>query len=280
MKRLLKNKIAENLLIGIILLSNARNWVFKLVPSNNHYKPGTIRTVKRKGIWYQLDLSDYQEWLVYFYCKSDSSDYVLNYLQKSEAIFDIGANIGQTAFNMFTMQKAKKLKPIIYAFEPYPRTFSKLESNIILNKNNGIKAYNLGLSFKKGTLNMVQHSPSNSGGFRMTSNYSKDTISVPVTSLDDFIFEYQISFVDFIKIDVEGFELQVLKGAEETIKRFRPILIFEYSVQNIQVQGGDIEESLEKLKSLNYKISTKEGLSDLKSILSLDYQTDLICIPN
>lgn len=279
LKKILTNKAGENLLIGVILLFNARNWVFKFVPSNTYYKPGSIRTVKRRGIYYQLDISDYQEWLVYFYCKSDSSDHILNYLEQSEIVFDIGANIGQTSFNMFRTQKSKNLNPNIYAFEPYPRTFSKLETNISLNKNSSIKAYNLGVSEHRGSLHMIQHCPSNSGGFRMTEN-RQNSIEVPVISLDEFVIENQLDSVDFIKIDVEGFELQVIQGALKTIEKFKPILIFEYSLQNISDQGGHIEGMLTHLERLNYRISSKEGVSDLKKILSLDYQTDLICIPN
>ena len=94
-------------MIWVILLFNSKNWVYKFVPANTFYKTGSTRRVKRKGIWYELDLSDYQEWLVYFYCKSDSSNHVLDYLGRSEIILDIGANIGQTALNMSRMQKNK-----------------------------------------------------------------------------------------------------------------------------------------------------------------------------
>nr|WP_294861464.1 FkbM family methyltransferase [uncultured Fluviicola sp.] len=279
MKKLLTNKIAENFLIGIILLFNAHNWVFRFVPSNIHYKSGSIRNVKRYGIRYQLDLSDYQEWLVYFYCKSDSSDHLLNYLKQSKTIFDIGANIGQTALNMFKTQQSKRLNPTIYAFEPYPKTFHKLKTNIDLNKNNHIRAFNIGLSNEKGILHMTQHSPSNSGGFRMTQE-STNTISVPVISLDEFVYENHINHIDFIKIDVEGFEIQVIEGARKILETFKPILIFEYSLENIKAQNGDIQKLLNQLLAMNYKIQTKEGVTNLDAILELDYQTDIICFPN
>lgn len=279
LKKLLTNRVGEKLLIGIILLFNSQNWVFKFVPFNIYYKSGSIRRVKRRGIWYELDLSDYQEWLVYFYCKSDSSDHLLNYLERSEIIFDIGANIGQTSFNMISTQKVKKLNPTIYSFEPYPKTFNKLKTNIALNKNKNIKAYNLGLGTEKGTLHMMQHSPTNSGGFRMTEDPANG-ISVPVISLDEFVSENHLSKVDFIKIDVEGFEVQVIQGAIKTIETFRPILVFEYSLANIKAQGGDIESTLNKLSEMKYQIKTKEGLTNREAILNLDYQTDLICFPN
>ncbi|WP_341906080.1 FkbM family methyltransferase [Fluviicola taffensis] len=279
MKHPFTNQVSEKLLILIILFFNSRNWVYKVVPTNTHYKKGSIRNVTRKGISYQLDLSDYQEWLIYFYCKSDSSEYVLDYLNKSEVIFDIGANVGQTALSMFKTQKKKALNPSVYAFEPFPSTFQKLETNIRLNKQLEIKAYNLGLSKEKGSLHMMKPTLGNSGGFRMT-NDQKKGIPVSVISIDEFVFEKDISQVDFIKIDVEGFELQVLKGAELTIKRFKPILVFEYSIKNIEAQQGNIDIAINQLISMNYEISTKEGLSNLDEILTLDYQTDLICIPN
>jgi FkbM family methyltransferase len=268
----------EILLLGIILVFRSKSWVFKIVPSNADYKPGTIRRVKRKRIRYELDLSDYQEWLVYFYCKADSSEYVLDYLDQSEIIFDIGANIGQTAFRMIRNQANKKLHPFVYAFEPYPKTFSKLEYNIRLNQLTSIRAFNLGLGNEKETLRMTQHTPSNSGGFRMTTD-TNNSISVPVISLDEFVSEQALSRVDFIKIDVEGFETEVLKGARQTIRQFRPVLVFEYSVANILAQNGNMEETLNELLDNNYKIRTKEGLSHPESILQLNYHTDLICIP-
>lgn len=278
-QRLLTNRFAEKLLLVLIQLAGSKPWVYKFVPVNTDYQAGSIRKVKRKGIHYALDISDYQEWLIYFHCKSDSSDYVLNYLAKSEVILDIGANIGQTAFNMLQTQAKKGLSPIVYAFEPYPKTYQKLESNIRMNQTARINAFNIGLSNQKGLLHMTQHSPSNSGGFRMTTD-TQNTISVPVISLDEFVSEQQISRIDFIKIDVEGFELTVLEGAKQVIRQFKPILVFEYSVENILAQNGNIEEALTSILENNYKISTKEGLSDLKSILALNYQTDLICIPN
>lgn len=278
-KRLLTNRFSEKVLLTLIRLVDSKPWIYKFVPANTDYQLGSLRKVNRNGISYELDISDYQEWLIYFYCKSDSSDYVLSYLEKSEIILDIGANIGQTAFNMLQTQLKKGLNPVVYAFEPYPKTFHKLESNIRMNKGVKIKAFNLGLSNEKGILHMTQHSPSNSGGFRMTAD-SQNGISVPVISLDEFVSEHKLSGIDFIKIDVEGFELTVLAGARQTIRQFKPILVFEYSIENILAQNGNIEEALTELLKNDYKISTKEGLSDLKSILSLNYQTDLICIPN
>ncbi|MGV3610099.1 MAG: FkbM family methyltransferase [Fluviicola sp.] len=277
MKKLLTNKLAEKVLIGIILIFRAHKKVFKIVPTHLDYPQGSIRKANRKGINYELDVSDYQEWLIYFHCKSDSSDHVLDYLEKSEIIFDIGANIGQTAFNMFQKQTKKGLKPIVYAFEPFPGTFEKFRTNLSLNPEiTEIHALNLGLSHQKGVLHMGNQG-ANSGAFRITTD-TQNSVSVPVTSLDEFVTAHQIPRIDFIKIDVEGYELHVLEGAMKSIGKFKPILIFEYSVENMAAQGKKVDETLDNLLKLNYQISTKEGLTDLKTILQLDFQTDLVCI--
>lgn len=277
-KKLLTNRFMERILLVLIQLMASNKRFFKFVPTHHDYPQGSIRKAKRKGINYELDVSDYQEWLIYFHCKSDSSDHVLDFLEKSEIIFDIGANIGQTAFNILQKQTKKGLKPIVYAFEPFPGTFEKFRVNLGLNPEiNRIHALNLGLSNQKGVLHMANQG-ANSGAFRMTAN-TQNSISVPVTSLDEFVTEHQIPRIDFIKIDVEGYELHVLEGAMKSIGKFKPILIFEYSVENMAAQGKKVDETLDKLLKLNYQISTKEGLTDLNGILQLDFQTDLVCIP-
>lgn len=278
-KKFLTNRFAESILLILIRLVASNKRFFKFVPVHEDYPKGSIRKVKRKGIWYELDISDYQEWLIYFHCKSDSSDSILDYLGKSEIIFDIGANIGQTAFNMFLKQSEIGLKPVVYAFEPFPGTYRKFETNKDLNKQiTGVHAFNLGLSNQNGILHMSGYNSSNSGAFRMTSD-TENSISVRVTSLDAFVSEHPVIRIDFIKIDVEGYELHVLEGSWKSIEKFRPVLVFEYSVKNMEAQGKNVAETLNNLLNLNYQISTKEGLSDLDSILQLDFQTDLVCIP-
>ncbi len=266
------------LLLGLIF--NGHPKIFKFIPDNTQFPKGSIRNVKRGGIHYQLDISDYQEWLIYFRCKSDSSLYILDYLDQAQSILDVGANIGQTALNIRKNQLKKGIVPAIYAFEPFPDTFEKLSRNV--EKNNAqkeIHCISLGVGSAAGVLPMIKHSEANSGGYRISPVQVRDSINIQVVTIDAFVEQQNIQKLDFIKIDVEGFEMEVLKGAKKTIQQFRPVLFFEYSVENILAQNGNIEEALNQILDNNYKISTKEGLSDLKSILSLKDQTDLICTP-
>lgn len=267
------------LLLGLIF--NGHPKIFKFIPDNTKFPKGTVRNVKRGGIYYQLDLSDYQEWLIYFRCKSDSSLYLLDYLGRAQTIMDVGANIGQTALNMRKKQKKKGIAPTIYAFEPFPDTFEKLDRNV--QKNNAqkeIHCVRLGIGSEAGVLPMIKHSEANSGGYRISPVQVPGSIDIRVSTIDTFVEQQNIQKIDFLKIDVEGFEMEVLKGARKTIQQFRPVLVFEYGIENILAQNGNIEEVLSWILENNYKISTKEGLSDLNLILSLSEQTDLICLPN
>src|SRR5690606_38888825 len=137
------------------------------------------------GIHYQLDISDYQEWLIYFRCKSDSSLYILDYLDQAQSILDVGANIGQTALNIRKNQLKKGIVPAIYAFEPFPDTFEKLSRNV--EKNNAQKVIHyisLGVGSAAGVLPMIKHSEANSGGYRISPVQVRDSINIQVVTID------------------------------------------------------------------------------------------------
>ena len=70
----------------------------KVVPGNNLYAPGSMRKCRRNGITFNLDVSDYQEWLIYFGIDDDSSSEIAKYLKSGDTMIDVGGNIGQTAF--------------------------------------------------------------------------------------------------------------------------------------------------------------------------------------
>lgn len=279
-KKLLTNQFAEKLLLVIIVLFRSKDWVYKFVPSNTNYKVGSIRIVKRKGLKYQLDLSDYQEWLVYFYCETDSSLEVIRYLNQSEVIIDIGANIGQTSLNMFKEQKKKGLNPRIQAFEPFPSTFEKLQKNIELNDDLAeISIHQIGIGAEEGELHMIKHCETNSGGFRITNQISNQTndIRVPIITLDSFIHQKKMNQIDFIKIDIEGFEYEALKGMKSTLEQLRPTLFIEFSSVNMKELGIEPKELINFLSDLDYEIKDINGLVNFNSLETFTGHTDLLC---
>lgn len=276
----LTSKAYEACILLIIRLFNSASWVYKFVPENTSYPSPTIRNAKRKGIRYELDVSDYQEWLVYFHCNSDSSLHVLNDLGNATVILDIGANIGQTALNIIRNQKAKGIHATVHAFEPYPSTFQKLRRNVTLNETQQVIIHNLGVGAESGTLRMMQHCDTNSGGFRIaTADSGEQNIEVPITTVDEFVRSNALTAIDFVKIDVEGYEYHVILGMHEVLNTYQPVLIFEYLRSNIVEQGGNPEELFAQLQRSGYSFRTKEGETNLNSILHSVAQTDIICTP-
>ncbi|QSX75158.1 FkbM family methyltransferase [Lysobacter arenosi] len=140
----------------------------------------------------------------------------------SNVALDIGANVGCTA--LLLSQIAKQ----VHAFEPSPSTHHWLHQNTRQAPN--VTTHNLGLG-RAAAVSELTFAPNNrSGGFvsdqtKATEGHTVETIQI--NRLDDVVRAQQIGPVDFIKMDVEGYELEVIKGAPETLWRYRPVIALE-----------------------------------------------------
>lgn len=275
----LKIRVLEK--ISVLLTSLYTNHrIFKFVPTHNYFVKSTTRIVSRGGIKYNLDISDYQQWLIYFNCKSDSSDHVLDYLNNSVTILDIGANIGQTSLNILKTQEKKGILPKIYSFEPFPDTFNKLQINVELNNaSTKIHCINKGVGSSPGKLPMLKHNEANSGGFRIVKEANSATISVDVTTIDQFVIDNNITRVDFVKIDVEGFEFEVLKGMQQVLETHKPVVIFEFDTQNLADLNINPQDIFIYLQNLHYTFKDVNGLINFETMNTSTIHTDILCIP-
>ena len=147
-----------------------------------------------------------------------------NLISGTDVVLDVGANIGCTAL-LFGDIGSK-----VYAFEPSPTTFKFLEQNVSDSGLNNVCPINIGLGDKSGKYTLT-FSPSNrSSGFVSNQTRAPEGRTVEdivIRRLDDVIKSLSVPMVDFIKIDVEGFEANVLKGAEETIAKYQPRVVLE-----------------------------------------------------
>lgn len=172
---------------------------------------------------------------------------------------DIGANRG--LYTYFLSSFCRK----VVSFEPQPWCFAKISA---CSKPN-IVSYNVGLSDAPGSLALYIPRDSHGGyldglaSFRETPDSYK--LQVPVKTLD----EYALTDVDFIKIDVEGHEFEVLEGARETILRNKPILLIEIEQRHL---NRPIDDIFKKIIQLDY-----EGFyllnGKLLSISNFSYKT-------
>ena len=139
-------------------------------------------------------------------------------------VMDIGANFGWYSIHF---SKLVGQSGSVFSFEPIPETYSELNSNIKLNSCQNVKAFNLALGNKDGTISFgVPNFDGGSGASSEFLKYSK-RIQTTMRKLDDIIKEQKINKVDFIKADIEGGELNMLKGAEKILEYFRPKILIE-----------------------------------------------------
>ena len=147
-----------------------------------------------------------------------------NYLHPSMVYLDCGANIGNHTIFFSLIAKAQK----VYAFEGLKDTYTILEKNIQLNHLEHVEAYNYVLGAHEGYAEVASYHEENIGGTSF-SETSESTSKIKMIKIDDFNIKEK---VDFIKMDVEGFEKNVLKGMEQLLKKDRPILMIEIFNEN------------------------------------------------
>lgn len=148
------------------------------------------------------------------------------YLKDDSVVIDAGANIG--SFSVFASNLKKNLT--IYPFEPVKKTFEVLKKNVSPYKNIFPQHMGLGdvasrkkIFFSKDATVGSSFEDSN-GSERSVASFDELSEEVDISTIDGFVKENGLPKVDFIKIDTEGYEANILKGAKETIKRFRPII--------------------------------------------------------
>ena len=184
--------------------------------------------------------------------ENDSIRQFYNQINKDKKynIVDIGAQSG-----LYSLYAKFLPNSTFYAFEPFPDTFKLLNDNIALNDITNVNTFNLAISDDDGET-MLNTCESHNGLHTLGATPLRfndiKQVKVNTTTLDKFFFDKDIS-VDFIKIDTEGYEYFILKGAINTIKKYKPTIQLEWNKTNMN-QCGITEDMLNKLlEEINYK---------------------------
>ena len=172
---------------------------------------------------------------------------------------DVGANLGE-----YTVFMAKRLREgKVLSFEPMALIRTQLQENVRLNDFKRVDIFDFGLSDKKQTLNLHEVDDGNEGlGTLFLGNKkSKGSMEIALESLDEKWDSFGLNRLDFIKIDVEGSELFVLRGAARTIAKFRPLVLVEISEENFKAAGYRTADVETFFKEINYQAKrvNKEG---------------------
>jgi FkbM family methyltransferase len=166
----------------------------------------------------------------------------------SETVLDVGANIGCTAILFGELAKN------VYAFEPSQVTFAFLEKNILNSTYTNVFTQNVGLGAEAGEFPLTVGPWNRSGGFvsNQTQASAGHTVEkIQICKLDDVVKSMNLAKIDFIKIDVEGFEGHVLRGATETLHRHKPVVVLELNHWCLNAfQRTSVPDFLDLLRSL------------------------------
>jgi FkbM family methyltransferase len=201
-----------------------------------------------------------------------------DFLETGDTFVDAGANIG-----WLSLVAANKvgINGKVIAFEPVPSTFEILKSNKSLNNFKQIELNQFALGRKTERLTIYPETE-NRGGASILNHQSNKGVEIEVKKLDDLKLS---SKVDVLKIDVEGFELDVLKGAVETIQKDKPKLIIEHSIdRNNSAEKYEIYNWVNELGIYNiFKLKNgkerKSKLVQINSIQALPHHDNIFCIP-
>lgn len=183
-------------------------------------------------------------------------------LNKGDIFIDIGAYVD--GWYSFIAAKSVGEKGKVYAFEPHPEYFERFKENIKINKLKNIIATRVAIGNKNGLIFLYEAVGTSSVVEKHTKGQPGVTgkkLKVHMVKMDSYIKEAKIKKVNFVKIDVEGFEMQVLLGMQKTLANYSPALLIEVVPQYLRSAGSSRKKLLEFLKSLGYKpfVFKKDG---------------------
>jgi FkbM family methyltransferase len=210
-----------------------------------------VRSIKRRGHRIETDLAiDDVGWTLYSYGCLDYWDErtVQKALHRGCVCLDIGAHIGY--YSLLLSDLAGPEGKVV-AFEPLPYTYSFLDRNLQNNGAANVITENAAVGAASGRVRM---SAARNG--RLGQNSVSDTgdADVRCTTVDTEVTQLNLDRVDFMKVDVEGYELQVFMGAEDTIRRFHPKIMFEVNAKALREHGAEPDALGSFLRSRDYEL--------------------------
>ena len=194
-------------------------------------------------------------------------DQIVELLVSEDAVvLDVGANIGTHSIRLSKQAR----RGTVHAFEPQSLVFSILQKNLLLNACDNVRPYRFAVAESDNSvLSMEAFSFSgqkiNNGAIRVDRSGGGAGDMVMSQRLDSFAFPR----VDFIKMDIQGSEVDALRGAAELLARTRPILFVEIEEVHLRALGRSSKELMETLLGMGYALYRIQN----------EYPCDHLCIP-
>ena len=210
------------------------------------------------GITYELDLTQYIDSTIYLQgsFEAETAAVMERLVEPGMVVLDIGANIGSHTFRLARLVGQNGL---VIAFEPMLAAYNQLCRNAQLNSFKNLMLEKIALGNENGTLRAA---------FRSSwSLFDKDLDHEPeelsIMRIDDYIKNKGIGRVDFIKLDVDGYEYKVLQGASNTLSDKRPLIVMEFAFWTLERVGDNASDLLNYLELFGYQFFSGANFDQL-----------------
>jgi FkbM family methyltransferase len=198
-------------------------------------------------------------------------------------VFDIGANIGY-----YTLMISRLIAPdgMVHSFEAATSTYNRLKEHIHINNFNNILFHHSAVSDNNGQSVIYCADESNTGESRLESFKGfKKKESVNCITLDTYIEKEAVEKVDFIKIDVEGAEMLVIKGALSLLNNYRPVVMLEINPLYLSRMGSDVTTLISTITDIGYNMfhfqqGALEPCININPVLKGKENVNVVFIPN
>lgn len=189
---------------------------------------------------------------------------ILSVLKEGHTFFDVGANLG---YYTLLASKSVGASGRVHAFEPAPAQFEHLRLNTRINHADNVVLNNIALAESSGEREMLLSLSWNQGthSFGATEGPTK-AYRVPCATIDEYVATKGLKRIDAMKVDVEGAELLVFRGAERTLRSLTvPVIFFEACEHHARSLGHSTTEVKSFLGQLGYdtfRLTSNSGLND------------------
>ncbi len=188
---------------------------------------GVVCSVNYQGFKLQLKLDDWIQENIFFLGEYEKAELIVlaDHLKEGETFLDLGANLG--VFSLHASRIVGKTGKVI-SFEPFSINHNALKKHIEINGLKNVKIEKLAVGSESGTITLYHDETEENLGM-VTANYVENAVveEVKMVSIDEYLETYPELSIDFIKIDIEGFEYETLLGLENTLKKHQPPILIE-----------------------------------------------------
>ena len=221
--------------------------------------PPSRHVVRRNGCSWSIDLSYGHIDREIFYkgrFESETTLWLQSHVKRGWCCLDVGANIGY--YTVLLSSLAGDTGRVI-AFEPSIRFWPRLTENLRLNAVSNVTAEKVALSNDR-SVKTVHASKTTASLFRRKNVEEVGALEdIACTPLDDYLVTHPLPGLDFIKLDIDGFEPFFIEGALKTLSRYRPLIVMEVHPRILREGGGDAITMMTRLADLGYAFHSMDG---------------------